>query len=329
MADKKTEVQKLNDAIDRKIESETIRSQLIADRLFNKVNSLPSAKRTYTPKQSKKSINEEVCLILSDLHLGYEFTLEETGGICEYNYEIFKKRLNTLKQNVTEKLELHIPQYKKKVLNVFILGDIVSGTPLAGAWEAAYTDMPIKDQVMKGFDNISSFVYYYSTMFDQINLYCVRGNHGRTERQKIEKDYCNWDNICYEFIKLRFKEVDNINVHTADSFFQTANINGYNFLVLHGDKISGSTSLSKLEDAQLRVSAMKREFYDYVLSGHYHVGQESSTVLGKVIVNGSFLGGDIYSVQSLQQSRRPEQKLFGVNKKEGISWQYDIPLVAS
>ena len=71
---------------------------------------------------------------------------------------------------------------------------------------------------------------------------------------------------------------------------------------------------------------MKREFYDYILSGHFHVAQDSSTVLGKAMINGSFLGGDIYSVQSLQQARRPEQKLFAVNKKEGISWQYDIPL---
>ena len=327
MADKKSEIQKLNDAIDRKVEAEKIRSELIADRLFSRVTSLSSVKKTFQPKDIKvKTINEEVCLMLSDLHLGYEFTLEETGGISEYNYDIFKARLATLRKNVVDKLSVHLPHYKKKILNVFVLGDIVTGTPLAGAWEAAYTAMPIKDQVIKGFEGISSFVYYFSTMFDQINLYCIRGNHGRTEKDKIEKDYCNWDNVCYDYIKLRFKDVDNISVKTMNSFFQTAEINGYKFLLLHGDKISGSTSLSKLEDAQLKISAMKREFYDYILSGHFHVAQDSSTVLGKAMINGSFLGGDIYSVQSLQQSRRPEQKLFGVNKKEGVSWVYDIPL---
>lgn len=327
MVDKKTEIQKLNDAIDRKIDSERVRSELIADRLFEKVKSFPTAKKTFTPKDVKaKSINEEVCLVLSDLHLGYEYTLEETGGISEYNYDVFKKRISVLRKSVTEKLSLHLSQYKKKTLNVFILGDIVSGTPMAGAWESAYTNMPIKDQVMRGFDSISSFVYYFSTMFDQINLYCVRGNHGRTERNKIEKDYCNWDNICYEFIKLRFESVENITVKATDSFFHTLDIYGYKFLLVHGDKISGSTSLSKLEDAQLKISAMKREFYDYIVAGHFHVLQDTSTVLGKAIINGSFMGGDIFSVQSLQQSRRPEQKLFGVNKKEGISWQYDIPL---
>lgn len=325
--DKKTEIQKLNDAIDRKIEAETVRSDLIASRMFEKVKSFPSSKKVFDPSQVKtKSINEEVCLMLSDFHLGYEYSLEETGGICEYSYEIFKKRLNTLKKNMTEKLSLHLTRYNKKVLNIFILGDIVNGTPVGGAWEAAYTNMPIKDQVIKGFDNISSFIHYFSTMFDFINVYCIRGNHGRTEKVKIEKDYCNWDNICYEFINLRFKDVDNITVNYVDSFFQSVDIYGYKFLLLHGDKISGSTSLSKLEDAQLKISAMKREFFDYILSGHFHVMQESSTVLGKALVNGSFMGGDIFSVQSLQQSRRPEQKLFGVNKKEGISWQYDIPL---
>lgn len=664
MADKKSEIQKLNDAIDRKVDAERIRSELIADRLFSRVTSLSSTKRTFQPKDVKtKNIPEEVCLMLSDFHLGYEFTLEETGGICEYNYDVFKKRLATLRKNVTEKLSVHLPHYKKKVLNVFVLGDIVAGTPLGGAWEAAYTDMPIKDQVVKGFENISSFVYYFSSMFDNINVYCVRGNHGRCftpdtkvltkrgykfynellpddlvgtlnsngkfefneikrfhvydidedivcyknnyfrmnvtkdhdvlyknrhtgglsklsagellkrnssadykipicgeimsseekdnfnfddnllkllgwimsdgsydneqiriyqskpenlsiiksiiesnkisykltsrerkninildkkikmshdencfylhssektrlirkellferesipqwmfslsrkqvlvwltelvrgdgsfrngemdvlwgnkdflekvcallisksiacsikkhkrknkkylrsgkpqcnyylqfrktknyhliskklysesykgkvwcletkngnigviseigspyfsgncEKQKTEKDYCNWDNVCYDYIKLRFKDVENITVQSMDSFFQTVEINGYKFLLLHGDKISGTTSLSKLEDAQLKISAMKREFYDYILSGHFHVSQDTSTTLGKAIINGSFLGGDIFSVQSLQQSRRPEQKLFAVNKKEGISWHYDIPL---
>lgn len=327
MANKKTEIQKLNDAIDRKIESEKIRSELIADRLFNKVNSLSSSKKTYQFKDvGDKKINEEVGLILSDFHLGYEFSLEETGNISEYNYDIFRKRLNNLKKSVTEKLELHVPQYKNKILNIFILGDIVTGTPLGGAWESAYIDMPIKDQVMRGFENIASFIYFYSTMFDGINVYCVRGNHGRTQKDSVEKDYCNWDNICYEFVKLRLENVDNIKVKVSNAFFQTANINGYNFLLLHGDKISGSNSLSKLEEVQLKISSMKREFYDYILSGHFHVSQTSSNVLGKAIINGSFLGGDIYSIQNLQESKRPEQKLFGINKKEGISWQYDIPL---
>lgn len=321
------EVSKLEESIDKKLQIEKERSEAIARELFKSVKSFKTTAKTYNPSKAKsKIINEEVCLMLSDFHLGYEYTMEETGFISEYNFEVFKKRLNHLKNSMTEKLDVHIQNYKNKVLNIFILGDIVAGTPLGGEWSSAYTSMPIYDQVMNGFKQLTDFIFYFSTMFDEIKVYCVKGNHGRTEKGKTEKDYCNWDNICYDFIGLRFKDIPNVNLVSLKSFFQIADVNGYKFILHHGDKLSGGTSLEKLEKAQLKISAIKREFYDYIICGHYHMAQDTSTILGKALINGSFIGGDIYSIQNFQVSIRPEQKMFGVNKKEGISWVYDMPL---
>ena len=323
-----SELKKLADSLSKKIEVEKLRSDIIAKKLFEKVKPYSSTPpKEFAAKDPKlKTINEEVCLVISDMHIGYEFDLEETGGITEYSYAVFKKRLNTLKKKVVENLSVHTPHYKKKKLNIFLLGDVVAGSEIGGEWAGAYLAMTVSDQAMKGADDIAEFIYYFKGMFDSIEVHCVKGNHGRYDKTKSEKDYCNWDNLCYEFIKLRLSSSSEIKVNTTKSFFMTTDVNGFKFLLHHGDKISGSNALGKLEDAQLKYSAIKREFYDYIVCGHYHVSQDTSTILGRAIINGSFMGGDMYSIQSLQQSRTPYQKMFAVKSKEGISWSYDIPL---
>ena len=71
---------------------------------------------------------------------------------------------------------------------------------------------------------------------------------------------------------------------------------------------------------------MTRVHHDFTLCGHFHQAAEQSTNFGKVIVNGSFVGGDVYSIKNLQKMTLPEQKIFGINDTHGITWRYDLDL---
>jgi len=71
---------------------------------------------------------------------------------------------------------------------------------------------------------------------------------------------------------------------------------------------------------------MIREIPDYTIIGHFHSAGEWSTNNGKIIVNGSFIGPDIFALKNLQRSSRAEQKIFGIHDKRGITWRYDIDL---
>ena len=43
-------------------------------------------------------------------------------------------------------------------------------------------------------------------------------------------------------------------------------------------------------------------------------------------MNGSFMGGDMYSLKDLRKKDRAEQKIFGIHEKKGVTWMYNIQL---
>ena len=66
--------------------------------------------------------------------------------------------------------------------------------------------------------------------------------------------------------------------------------------------------------------------FDHLVIGHFHTpGTLPINSGGKIFINGSFYGGDNYSLKTIQSANPPIQKFFGVHKK-GVSWQYDLEL---
>jgi hypothetical protein len=60
--------------------------------------------------------------------------------------------------------------------------------------------------------------------------------------------------------------------------------------------------------------------------GHYHSHVEIETPTGAIIVNGSFVGSDIYSLQRMRTGSRPTQTIMGVHPVHGLTWKYNIDL---
>lgn len=53
---------------------------------------------------------------------------------------------------------------------------------------------------------------------------------------------------------------------------------------------------------------------------------ELETSRGRIIVNGSFVGGDIYTLQQLKVHSRSTQTMFGVHPDNQITWKYNLDL---
>ena len=64
----------------------------------------------------------------------------------------------------------------------------------------------------------------------------------------------------------------------------------------------------------------------YTLAGHFHNTAELGTNSGSVLINGSFVGGDIFSLKNVHANSRPEQTIFGMNNSRGKTWKYNIDL---
>jgi len=267
-----------------------------------------------------------VGLIMSDAHVGHHHTFEETGGISEYNTDVFKKRINNLMYAVKDIKELHSRLYNLPTLHIFALGDMVAGMNHVGAWSPTYINLPIYDQVIMGVDAIAGAINYWLGLFGEIKFYGVVGNHGRAAPVGSEKEYVNWDLICYKFLEARFKDNQRVTFNNTLTWWIMERIRNHNFLMVHGDTIRGSNPLRKLVDLEEKMTGILKEMPDYTLAAHFHNPAEMTTNHGRVIINGSFIGSDIYSLKDLKRSSPPEQKVFGIHDKRGITWTYNLNL---
>jgi predicted phosphodiesterase len=321
--------EKINKSVDNKLEMFRLRADVLGDRIENAIKKAPKIKLTpWLPKNKKLKIDsEDMGLVMSDLHIGHSHSLEETGGISEYNIDIFINRLRNLENSVADIYEIHTGLYRIPKLHIFCLGDIVDGMNNAGSWSPVYINTPIYDQIMIGFENLCHSICYWLTIFEEIHFYGVRGNHGRIAPSGAEKDYANWDNLCYDMLRIKFADNPRIKFNAPKTWWVVSEIKNHKFLLVHGDDVRNSGHAIKgLENFVQSMSGIINNKPDYTICGHFHQSSELSTNFGKMIINGSFVGGDVYSLKNLHKCTKAEQKVFGINESRGITWRYDIDL---
>ena len=333
--DKESEKQKVIETTlanqERLVRREQARTEIIIDSIKSSIYRLPPPKKqdiTYTPKPPTEYTSEHVGLLLGDFHIGASYTLEDTGGIAEFNLEIFKGRLQRLKDGVLEIVERHRHMYELPELHIFCLGDMVAGMNEAGHWSPDYIDLDVSDQMMEGMAGLRDLLATWSQAFPHVNFYGVFGNHGRIGRKGMQKAYCNWDWLCYKFTRMSLAEYDNITWNIPKSWFLQVKVQNHSFYITHGDGINSSMGIPYygIEKAERNILGLLDEKPDYFCMGHFHSPAEIQTNSGRIIVNGSMVGGDMYSSRELRRSDKPLQKMFGIHPKKGITWTYNINL---
>jgi hypothetical protein len=319
------------DLIDAKNSGHKIAIDVLSDCITKAVQSLPVIKLekyVQTDKSIKKHYKEEdVMLMLSDIHIGSDYSLEETGGISEFNMPQLNMRFDNLKYAVRDIYNLHSHLYKMPVLHIACLGDVVAGDNSSGEWSPNYISSPIVEQVVIGYSKIRDMMAYWLSMFDNIIFYGIRGNHGRVGKKGVEKDYSNFDYLCYKFLEESFKNNPRIKFVVPKTWWLLTEIKKHKFLMVHGDDIrSGSFPIKQLSDFESKMTGILKQIPNYTLAGHFHSAAELSTNQGSVIINGSFMGGDIYSLKTIHSNNRPQQIIFGINETRGKTWKYNIDL---
>lgn len=330
-AEKQKIIDKTLENNQRFVKKEEARTHVIIDNIKSSIYRLPKPKSSdlyYKPTIKSQYTAEHVGIMLSDLHIGANHSMDDTGGLSEYNLEIFKRRMEKMKKGVLEIVERHRHMYELPELHIFCLGDIVAGGIGCGAWNDKYIDLPITDQLIQGVDALVAAISTWSTAFQKVTFYGVYGNHGRVFRKGQSKSYDNWDRVCYSICQIALKEYTNIEWIIPKAWWITKNILDFNFYICHGDGIKSSMGIPYygVERAEAKIAGIMEQQLDYVLMGHFHSPAEIQTNTSRVMMNGAFFGGDMYSLQDLAKSSRPEQKMFGIHNKKGITWTYNIHL---
>jgi hypothetical protein len=315
----------------RLMRREQTKTDIIIDGIRSGITRAPKPKALpISPKKTKshRYSPESVGLIFSDTHVGASYSMDDTGGLSEYNLSIFKRRMQSLTRGVIEIIERHRNMYDLPELHLFCLGDIVAGMNEAGHWSPNYIDLDVYDQMAEGVTELRDFIRALSAIFPKVYVYGLTGNHGRIGKPGQQKESTNWDRIAYTMVQLMLEQCDNIVWQIPVAWWYLADIQGHSFYLTHGDGIRSSQGIPwyGLEKAQANINGLMPKKPNFTLFGHFHSPAEIQTNSGRIIVNGSFLGGDMYSIKDLRRCDRPEQKIFGIHKNKGITWTYNIYL---
>jgi len=196
-----------------------------------------------------------------------------------------------------------------------------------GNWSPVYINMPIYDQMVAGFEAISDMIYYWLGLFENINFYGIIGNHGRGSNIGQEKEYVNWDYLCYNFLEARFKNNPRVKFNCPKTWWIMTQIRNHKFLLVHGEDVKGgSLPIRGLMTYEQKMLGVIKDIPDYTLAGHFHSAAELTTSHGRLLINGSFLGPDMYALKNLQAGGKAEQKIFGIHDRRGITWSYNLDL---
>lgn len=312
--------------VDKRHNMFRMRADVIADSLERAIEQLPKVtKPIYKPtKLQKQHSPQDVGLMLSDLHVGQEHTLAETGGISEYNLDIFLKRLENLKRGIVEITERHRVDTIIENLHIFCLGDLVAGLNAAGGWSHLYINSPMYKQMAVASDAIAGLIYYLTPLYQNIYFYGIGGNHGRAAPLGEQKDVDNWDTVAYRFIQKSLSNNDRVHIKIPETWWTMETIRNHKYLLVHGDYTKG-TALKGLETYGNKMIGVIGQF-DYLLAGHFHNTAELTTNGFKIKLNGSFVGSDVYSLRNVHAFSKPEQKIFGIHDYQGVTWNYDLNL---
>jgi hypothetical protein len=293
------------------------------------IQALPQVKTPIIFKKKTGTVTEEVILNISDAHMDEKVYGDQLGGLNDYNFEVFCKRLEKMSDSIgsiTQKMS----GYSLKKLHVNALGDFVSGIIHDDLNENA--DGTVFETVFNGAIVISQFLQEMLLVFDSIEFTGVIGNHGRmTKDVRYKNRYVNWDYFLYQVIALMMVNNPRIKFDLPRSFWTIKEIGGRKHLLLHGDNIKGWNGIPwyGINRAVTRLMELlqKRGAFDDVHIAHFHNLGTLDRVEGEVFINGSIIGGNEYSIGALFASGRPKQLMMGVNpEKQRITWRFPLDL---
>ena len=306
----------------------------IIDAVTNTIIAMPKVPVPPVVKRSKASkVSETAILVVSDAHVGEVVDSIQTGGISHYNFDTFRYRLQYLAERTIRLLKDKLNGYIFEELQVFMLGDIISGNIHEEL--VATNEYTALECVYGAATVFAQFFMDLAREFPKIVVPCLYGNHGRMVQKPSAKNrFVNWDYVFYNQLDALLKNQKNIQFIIPKSFYLMHKIFDFNLLLMHGDYgINGGFAgipFYGIQRASFRLSELlskQEDLLDMIVMGHFH----TLTVLdrvhgGNIIMNGSIIGGTEYSVGKMFTANQPKQILFGLHPQKGKTFQYDVNL---
>ncbi len=321
---------------DKEVMSKLVRERAHADRIITAIRDTAASVRGINVAPVVPVINDHdsreqtAVLLFSDLHVGANVDDEESGGFGTYNYPIFRERLARLSYGVRSITAHHRKSHDVKKLVVLSLGDLIENVTIFPSQRDQADDLT--EQVLNARVDIAEFYLGLLDTFESIDVVAVSGNHGRIGRKGEFKHHVNWDYIISKSLEDQFSRItDRVTFNVPKSPFAVVDIEGWTFLMRHGDGIKswGGIPFYGIARSTGRWVAMQASVgkrFDYMAMGHFHQRADLPFTGGEVLMNGSFVGTSQFTVEVMESASRPEQIFGMVHPRHGLGGRYPIHL---
>lgn len=271
----------------------------------------------YKEKHSNKE-TEVANVIFSDWQLGHRTE--------SFNSDIARKRVDYFVVKSLEIINNHRKLYDINELNILLLGDFIQNEMPWFVDLSELEDITLNQMVRMAIPLLLSAINEYAKAFSKVNIYCVRGNHGRVSNAS---EKTNFDDIIYTFLTLALENVEHVNVNVADAWYMFAKVFDYNILLTHGDSINvGSYGVPDygIMNAMMRWQMSMPKKWNVLTLGHFHIFTHRRWNGLSYVNNGTLVSDDEYVRKRVKASECCSQVLFGSHEKFPVSWLYEIEL---
>ena len=285
------------------------------------------------PEGGDRPVHEDI-LITGDWHIGQKTTLEETGGIYEHGLDTARGQVAKIWKAVDRlhNLDLHARDTKK--LHHLFIGDLVEGSDMRPSQMKGVTDV-VTRQVIQGFDLLAWLVRQELTIYDEVEIDLIGGNHDRTTRKPGnaglgESSYID----TFSWLVGAFLErvLDNdvkegrLKIRNWETYFGYKEIAGIKTVFEHGSSFKwaaggyGGVPWYSVSNLAPKYAAMLGEA-DLVILGHGHRPAIIPIPNGRgwTVVNGALPATSNYVQAGQKVVSRPQQWRLSAHERLGIT----------
>jgi len=283
------------------------------------VKPLPEIEITPIPQVAEEEGEESQILLISDIQAGQKSPT--------FNARILKQQMIWFTEKSMKLCELHRKMRPIKKLHVCLLGDIIENMniPIPKLEEL---ESVVFDQIFEvAVPALNNLLVSHLQLFDKIEVYCVRGNHGQLEGRRSISAKTNWDSFVYKILAQGLENYKRIQFHIElNEFYQVINIFNTKILLVHGDQIPAYLGVPfyGIDRRSLRWNVSIPGNWQYLFMGHFHICNYIRPSGIPIFMNGTWASGTTYPLHRLGLQDDPRQFILFMSPKRGVTAIYDI-----
>jgi hypothetical protein len=278
------------------------------------------------PKPDKRRETGEVAIaVLSDWQLA-KLTPSYNTKVCEERIERYADKVERL-------TAIQRADHPVRECRIYLLGDLVEGEMIFPG-QTHRIDASLYRQVLTDGPRIlGSFVRRMASLFGQVRVVGVIGNHGSLGG-RARKEYhpeSNADAMLYEVTRMVTAALENVewaeNMTAGERhWYAVDRIGDHGFLLYHGDQVRGGFAGHPWYGFAKKLLGWRTSgrlpAFDYALSGHFHTPNRMYLNGLTNWGNGSTESDNTYALEELAASGEPCQWLLFAHPKQGVTAEY-------